>query len=262
MADRGFQQEAPHQRPLASNVRATVLASTPLVRRARAPGQAGDHRCRGHHPASPGTVRPVYRGPLQRRPGPSSLGVRPRIAQYRELPQPKDVTLLEPGQVPLLGDGSLAETSRSAAAVPSPALQPCSPAGPSPHALAVQRRGVVRWVVAPRARRSAASVCASRARTTASRHPHVRQAQASLRTASSHADNSLGLMRTWPMILRSRPSASQSSTVAIRHRCQGRRSSVANMGVHRDQFEQHRPRLRCPPNSAGWSTRRGGRRGY
>ena len=39
MADRGFQQEAPHQRPLASNVRATVLASTPLVRRARAPGK-------------------------------------------------------------------------------------------------------------------------------------------------------------------------------------------------------------------------------
>ena len=39
MADRGFQQEAPHQRPLASNVRATVPASTPLVRRARARGK-------------------------------------------------------------------------------------------------------------------------------------------------------------------------------------------------------------------------------
>ena len=35
------------------------------------------------------------------------------------------------------------------------------------------------------------------------------------------------------MILRPRPSASQSSTVAIRHRCQRRRSSVANLGSPR-----------------------------
>jgi hypothetical protein len=32
---------------------------------APAPGASSDHWCRGHHPASPGTVRPVYRGPLQ-----------------------------------------------------------------------------------------------------------------------------------------------------------------------------------------------------
>lgn len=192
MADRGFQQEAPHQRPLASNVRATVLASTPLVRRARAPGQAGDHRCRGHHPASPGTVRPVYRGPLQRRPGPSSLGVRPRIAQYRELPQPKDVTLLEPGQVPLLGDGSLAETSRSAAAVPSPALQPAHLLGRrltrSPFS------GVGRSVGRGPTR---SAICGVGVRLMCEddrvKAPHVRQAQASLRTAGSHADNSLGV---------------------------------------------------------------------
>ena len=173
-----------------------------------------------------------------------------------------DVSLLELGQVLLLGDGPLAETSRSAAAVPSP----CAAASLSCWAVASRSRRsaawVVRWVVASRSRRSAASACTSRARTTAGRHLHVRQAQASVSAAGSTPTVASGLMGTWPVILRPRPSASQSSTVVTRHRCQGRRSSVANMGVHRDQFEQHRPRLRCPPNSAGWSTRRGGRRGY
>jgi hypothetical protein len=135
-----------------------------------------------------------------------------------------------------------------------PALQPRSPAGPWPHVLAVQRRGSFggSWPHALADRRPRRAPHA-RGRPREGTSTSVRRRRVS--AAGSTPTVASGLMGTWPVILRPRPSASQSSTVVTRHRCQGRRSSVANMGVHRDQFEQHRPRLRCPPNSAGWSTR-------
>ena len=68
------------------------------------------------------------------------VGVQPpSIAGGAEDRQPKRVTLLEPGQVPLLGYGRCGDALRSAARRLPTALQPCSPAGPWPHALAVQR---------------------------------------------------------------------------------------------------------------------------